>query len=63
MLYLDLNAAPDARTVELRSQLQDIASELGLSREVLYRTLADLERTGMIKRSGARIQLKRSVGA
>ena len=29
MLYLDLNAGPDGRTVDLRGRLQDIASELG----------------------------------
>jgi hypothetical protein len=33
--------------VTLRSELQDIASELGLTREALYRTLAGLERAGM----------------
>src|SRR6266487_893722 len=53
MLYLDLNAGPDGRTVNLRSQLQDIASELGLTREVLYRTLASLEQAGAIERAGA----------
>ena len=62
MLYLDLNAEPDGRTVNLRSQLQDIASELGLTREALYRTLAGLERAGAIERAGARILLKKSLG-
>ncbi len=62
MLYLDLNAGPDGRTVNLRSQLQDIASELGLTREALYRTLAGLERAGAIERAGARILLKKSLG-
>ncbi len=63
MLYLDLNAGPDGRTVDLRSQIQDIASELGLTREVLYRTLASLEQAGAIERAGARILLKRSLGS
>jgi CRP-like cAMP-binding protein len=63
MLYLDLNAGPDGRTVELRGQLQDIAGELGLTREVLYRTLASLEQAGAIERNDARILLKRSIGA
>ncbi len=63
ILYLDLNAGSDGRTVELRSHLQDIASELGLTREVLYRTLASLEQAGAIERSGARILLKKSLGA
>jgi CRP/FNR family transcriptional regulator, dissimilatory nitrate respiration regulator len=63
MLYLDLNAGPDGRTVDVRSQLQDIAKELGLTRESLYRTLADLERAGAIERAGTRIVLKKSLGA
>jgi len=63
MLYLDLNAGPDGGTVELRGQLQDIAGELGLTREVLYRTLASLEQAGAIERNDARILLKRSIGA
>jgi CRP/FNR family transcriptional regulator, dissimilatory nitrate respiration regulator len=61
LLYLDLNAGSDGRTVRLRSQLQDIASELGLSREALYRTLSSLEREGAIERTGSRILLKRSL--
>ena len=63
MLYLDLNAGPDGRTVDLRCQLQDIASELGLTREVLYRTLAGLEQAGAIERAGTRILLKKSLAS
>jgi len=63
MLYLDLNAGPGSRTVHLRSQLQDIAGELGMTREVLYRTLGSLEQAGAIERAGDRILLKRSIGA
>lgn len=63
MLYLDLNVGPDGRTVDLRSQLQDIAGELGLTRDVLYRTLASLEQAGAIERNDARILLKRSISA
>jgi CRP-like cAMP-binding protein len=62
MLYFESNAEPDGRTVELRGQLQDIASDLGLTREALYRTLASLERAGAIERAGPRILLKKSVG-
>jgi len=61
LVYLDLNSEPDGRTVNLRSQLQDIASELGLRREAFYRTLASLERDGAIERAGSRILMKRSV--
>src|SRR5258707_2431786 len=42
MLYLDLNAGPDGRTVNLRSQLQDIASELGLTLQAFYPKLSRL---------------------
>ena len=62
MLYLDFNAGPDGRTVNLRGQLQDIASELGLTREALYRTLASLEQAGAIERTDTRILLKKSIG-
>jgi len=58
MLYLDLHAGRDGHTVNLRGQLQDIAGELGLTREAFYRTLASLERAGTIERTGARIRIK-----
>ena len=63
MLYFDFHAGPDGRTVNLPGPLQDIASELGLTRESLYRTLASLERAGAIERADARILLKKSLGA
>ena len=63
MLYLDLNAGSDGRTVNLRGPLQDVAGELGLTREALYRTLAGLERAGAIEREGAKVLLKKSPGA
>jgi DNA-binding MarR family transcriptional regulator len=63
MLYLDLHAGSDGRTVKLRGQLQDIAGELGLTREALYRTLAGLDRAGAIEREAGRILLKKSLRA
>jgi CRP-like cAMP-binding protein len=62
LLYLDLNAETDDRIVNLRGQLQDIASELGLTRAVLYRTLASLERAGAIERADNHIVLKKTLG-
>jgi CRP/FNR family transcriptional regulator, dissimilatory nitrate respiration regulator len=62
LLYLDLHAGRGGRTVNLRGALQDIAGELGLTREAFYRTLASLERAGAIKRTGARIVLKKPPG-
>lgn len=61
MLYLQFNAAADGRTVQLGGQLQDIAADLGLTREALYRALAGLERAGAIERAGTRIVINRSV--
>ena len=63
MLYLDFHAKPDTRSVALPPHLQDIASELGLTRESFYRTLASLERAGTIKRAPDHILLKRSLSA
>lgn len=63
MLYPDLNSGSDGRTVRLQGPLQDIAGELGLTREALYRTLARLERAGVIERDGGTILLKKSLGA
>jgi CRP-like cAMP-binding protein len=63
MLYLDFNAGPDGRRVELHDQLQDIASELGLTREAFYRTLADLEGSGAIERAAGCITIRRSPSA
>jgi CRP-like cAMP-binding protein len=63
VLYLDFNAGPDGRTVTLPGPLQDIASELGLTREALYRTLASLKRAGAIERTSSCIRLKRSLDA
>jgi CRP-like cAMP-binding protein len=61
LLYLDFNAEHEGRIVNLRGQLQDIASELGLTREAFYRTLASLERAGAIERADTRIVLKKSL--
>ena len=49
--FLALNAGADGRTVELRGTLKDLAAELGLTHEALYRTLAALEKAGEIRRS------------
>jgi CRP-like cAMP-binding protein len=56
-----LNVGPDRRTVDLRGTLKDLAAEIGLTHEALYRTLAALERSGEISRKGERIRLARPV--
>jgi CRP-like cAMP-binding protein len=62
LLYLDLHAGADG-SLTLKGELQDVAGELGLTREAFYRTLPDLERAGAIERSGASVVLRRSPGA
>ena len=57
--HLRLSAGADGRTVAITGHLQDLAADLGLSREALYRTLAALEAEGAIKRTPARIVLKK----
>jgi CRP-like cAMP-binding protein len=61
--FLSVNAGADGRTVTLSGTLKDLAAELGLTHEALYRTLAALERSGEIKRGRGKITLlrKRSV--
>ena len=61
-LYLDFNVGPDGCTVNLPGQLQDVAGELGLTREAFYRTLASLERAGAIERAAHHIVLKKPLG-
>jgi CRP-like cAMP-binding protein len=55
--FLALNVGTDGRTVALDGTLKDLAAELGLTHEALYRTLAALERTGEIKRGRGKITL------
>lgn len=56
--YLALNATADGRIV-LPGTIKDLAAELGLSHEALYRTLAAMQRNGEIERAGAKITLAR----
>jgi CRP-like cAMP-binding protein len=57
--FLALNTGPDGRTVTLSRTLKELAAELGLTHEALYRTLAALEKAGEIKRAHGRIVLAR----
>jgi CRP-like cAMP-binding protein len=57
--FLALNADAGSQAVELAGSLKDLAAELGLTHEALYRTLAALERSGEIKRAKGRITLLR----
>jgi CRP-like cAMP-binding protein len=57
--YLALNAASDGRTVALPGTIKELAGELGLSHEALYRTLAAMQRDGEIVRGRRRITMAR----
>ena len=59
--FLAINAGPGGRTVSLSGTLRDIAAELGLTHEALYRTLADMSAEGEIERRNTLIRLKKSV--
>ena len=54
---LALGAGPD-RVFPLDAPLTDLAAEIGLTHEALYRTLAALEREGLIERGKGRIVLQ-----
>ena len=58
--YLAINADPSGRTVVLSGTLKDMAAELGLSHEALYRTLAEMAADGEIERRKGTIRLIKS---
>jgi len=60
--YLLLVSGSDGRTVTLDGPLQDIAADLGLTREALYRTLAALEADGVISRRKQAIVILKAFG-
>lgn len=52
--HLTLNTGADGQTVALRGTVKDLAAEIGLTHEALYRTLSRLEAEGaIIRRKGA----------
>jgi CRP-like cAMP-binding protein len=55
--FLALNAGADGRTVELSGTLKEVAVDLGLTHEALYRALARMEAEGEIRRSGETITI------
>ena len=58
--YLRLRAGVHGRSIAIEGQFQDIAAEIGISREALYRTLAALEAEGYLTRTENAILLKKS---
>jgi CRP-like cAMP-binding protein len=59
LLHLELKADAVSGEFLVEGALQDIASELGLTREAFYRALSDLERRGRIQRRGPIIAVYR----
>jgi CRP-like cAMP-binding protein len=60
--YLRLRAGVHGRSIAIEGQLQDIAAEIGITREALYRTLAALEAEGFLTRTETAILLKKFDG-
>ena len=60
--YLRLRAGTHGRSIAVEGQLQDIAAEIGMSREALYRTLAAVETEGHLTRTETAILLNKSDG-
>lgn len=58
--YLAANADLNGRAVTLSGTLKEVAAELGLSHEVLYRTLAEMSADGEIERRKGVIRLNKS---
>jgi CRP-like cAMP-binding protein len=55
--YLAAHVGGKERTVALPSTLKDLAAELGLTHEVLYRTLSEMSAKGEIARQNGKIRL------
>ena len=58
--YLRLRTGSNDRSIAIEGRLQDIAAEIGMTREALYRALARLEAEGSITRTETTIVLKKS---
>ncbi|MBI4082405.1 MAG: Crp/Fnr family transcriptional regulator [Candidatus Lambdaproteobacteria bacterium] len=57
--YLRLHVGARERTLRIEGNLQDVAADLGLTREAFYRTLAKLEAEGVLSRTREAIVLNR----
>lgn len=59
--FLAVNASADRRTVVASGTLKQLAADLGLTHEALYRTLARMAADGEITRTGTVIRIERMV--
>jgi CRP/FNR family transcriptional regulator, dissimilatory nitrate respiration regulator len=53
--YLAINVGQDGLTVRLRGTVKELAAELGLTHEVVYRVLSELAANGQIERPEGRV--------
>jgi CRP/FNR family transcriptional regulator, dissimilatory nitrate respiration regulator len=60
--YLGLHVGPDGVTIALKGNLKELAAELGLTHEALYRILARMAADGEIKRLKGKIVRARKYG-
>lgn len=58
--FLTVNVGADGRTVALAGTLKELAADLGLTHETLYRSLARMESDGEITRTPAAIRIARA---
>lgn len=58
--FLLLSTESDGRTVPIPGTLKDLAMELGLTHETLYRTLAKMEKEGLVERKPTALVLRAS---
>jgi len=56
--YLHTEGSGPRREVTLAGSLKDLAREVGLTHESLYRTLAALEKKGLVRREGRHLSLR-----
>ena len=59
--YLLLQVDPESHAIHLDRRLKEIATEIGLAHETLYRTLALLEREGYISRTAGMIKINHKI--
>jgi CRP-like cAMP-binding protein len=57
--HVVLHAEADGRTMPVEGTLMDLAAEIGLTPEALYRTLAELEKQGVVLRTPSGIVLRK----
>jgi DNA-binding Lrp family transcriptional regulator len=59
MGYFELCRQPEADTLSLDATWKQVATEIGLTHEALYRALRRLEQSGAIERNGSQVRLNR----